>query len=333
MKRFFIFPLNTETKGSPNPYIHRLADGISAHAHVVNQHVKHRGVLNLFLFLFRADVFLLNWVESFPAKRFGRVQSGVFIVFLALTRVFHKKVIWVLHNKGSHHGGSKFWTAKLFERLMHDADIILTHSNEGEEFVRDNYPLSLPKVRVFFHPVELPFQNLPSSAEKDFDLLIWGSLFPYKGVDVFLEFLKIRGISGLKVLIVGRCPDLTYKDKLLKLMNEDVELRDELVSLEDISRLASRSKYVLFTYRSETILSSGALMDTLRMNCRVLGPNYGSFRDLAFLGLITVYDDFEQVVSACESYLPLSFADAEEIGDFCAANTWSGFAHRIVDLA
>ncbi|WP_209329558.1 hypothetical protein [Lunatimonas salinarum] len=332
MKRFFIYPLNQGKKGSPNPYVDKLASGIGQHGAVVNRHAKHRGVLSLFIFLFRSDVFILNWVESFPTRKFGVLQSLAFMLFLKVAGILKRQIIWVLHNKGSHHGGSKYWVNALFNRLMTDADQIVTHSNEGRVFVKTHYPKALGKVQVIPHPIEPPFAVPSNEPEKKHDILIWGSLFPYKGVDLFLEYLDNHGVDDLQVLVVGKCPNPDYKARLVGFMNSKRQYRDELLGLEELAKLAQESKYVLFTYKAETILSSGALMDTLRMNCRILGPRYGAFKDLSCLDVLQVYDDFSEVVLACRSFKVPTKVELDQVSKFCEQNSWEGFAKKLVGL-
>lgn len=332
MKRFFIYPLNQRKNGSPNPYVDKLATNLSEGAKVVNRKAKHRGVINLFLYLFRSDVFILNWVESFPTKRFGILQSAIFILFLKIARLLKKDVLWILHNKGSHHGGHKQWTERLFRALMKESSHIITHSQEGLEFVLDNYSYAASKVTVISHPVDPLFQRESNEDQKKFDILIWGSLFPYKGVDRFLEYIHSVNVIGLKVLIVGRCTNKDYVEKLGRFLANNIVYRNELLSMTEIAGFASQSKFVLFTYKAETILSSGVLMDTLRMGCRILGPNYGAFRDLSSLGVVQVYGAFDEVIDACESYKPISKNELDEVAAFAKDNSWEVFAGKIRSL-
>lgn len=328
MRKLFIYPLNQGDKGSPNPYVRNIANSISNQIIIVNAETKHRGVLNLFLFLFKADSFLLNWVETLPNRKFGAVQSQLFLIFLMLAKRLGKRIVWVLHNKGSHHGGNINWTEKMFKSLMHYSDYIITHSNEGLDFVKNRYPEAVHKVNVHFHPIGESFSS--RNEIKKFDLLIWGSIFPYKGIDTFLDYLNKSNTHNLKILIIGKCFSDEYRETLIHKFTDSVVFKEELVGLEEIAKYAAYSKFVLFTYKSETILSSGVLMDSLRMNCRILGPNFGAFRDLAFLGIVRVYDDFQTIKEECENYDPIGSAEYQRLEDFRNQHTWAKFGEKLI---
>lgn len=329
MKNLFIYPLNLGDRGSPNPYVQKIAASFSSHVHVVNRSTKHRGVTNLFLFLFQTDIFFLNWVESFPTKKYGVFQSVFFLIFLRLCKLMNKNVVWVLHNKGSHHGGSIKWTEKIFGSLMRNADMIITHSNAGLQFVKEKYPFAQEKVEVVMHPMEPPFFK-SNTNEKVYDLLIWGSIHPYKGIDQFLEYINSSTeFSKYKILIVGKCFDSKYKNEILSYTKENVIFKDKIFSLDKIAEFASQSKFVLFTYKSETILSSGVLMDSLRMDVQIIGPDYAAFKDLSALSCITTYTSFENVSSIIENYDSSKNWSYSQRERFHLENSWDSFGDKV----
>lgn len=332
MTRVFLYPLHHTFKGSPNPYMHNFREAMEKQTTVVNANSVHRGVLNLFLYFFRTDVFILNWIEFLAEKRFGRVQVFFFLLFCKLSRFFGKKIIWVLHNKGSHHGGAEGITEHMFQVLMKRSNHIITHSNSGKMFVKENYPLAANKIEVIMHPVEPPFYESVSS-EKIYDILIWGSIHPYKGIDQFLAFAKNSSQFGkYKILIVGKCFDPDYKEKILAYMTENVTYEDKVYSLKEISNFASKSKFVLFTYKSETIISSGVLMDTFRMDTQIIGPDYAAFGDLKMLSCINTYNTFEEISSVIDNYDSSNGWDFAQRERFYHENSWNSFANKVLDI-
>nr|MBI1231311.1 glycosyltransferase [Cytophagales bacterium] len=331
MANVFLFPLNQSSKGSPNPYMTNFKNALKRKVTIVNEKAVHRGVLTLFFYLFRSDFFILNWIEFLSEKRFGIIQYRLFVVFCWISKILQKKIVWVLHNKGSHHGGSSSKTAYMFDILMNRADHIITHSYSGKEFVEKNYPAAVHKVEVIIHPVEPPFED-DFSKQKTYDMLIWGSLHPYKGVDRFLEFIRSSSeFDRFKMLIVGKCFNESYKEKIEAYLSDNITYRDEMLTIEDIAALAARTRFVLFTYKSETILSSGALMDTMRMDTQVLGPDYAAFKDLSSLSCITTYRTFEELPSIIKAYDETKTWNQEMRERFYKENNWNSFADKLFD--
>src|SRR5690606_12151139 len=119
---------------SPNPYIGNFIKALSKNHKMVNAHARNRGAFNLFRFLFQTDVFVLNWIENLPEKRLGKLQAVLFVCCMVCAKLLRKKIIWILHNKYSHHRKADQWIDFLFRFMMKYADRIITHSHSGLEF-------------------------------------------------------------------------------------------------------------------------------------------------------------------------------------------------------
>ncbi|MCC5939712.1 MAG: glycosyltransferase [Lunatimonas sp.] len=333
MQNVFLYPLNQKVKGSPNPYMEHFRIAFSRSAKIVNAKTPHRGVLNLYFLFFRTDVFILNWIEFIEEKRFGSLQVFFLRRFLTLARIFGKKIVWVLHNKGSHYRGTGGGTKRMFMLMMKKSDHILTHSEEGLTFVNTNYPFAAEKVTFLLHPMLPPFKD-EEPVEREFDLMIWGAIHKYKGIDLFFKFAKESlEFSQLKILLVGKCFDEAYKEIVLENLTENTTFFDQLYPLERLSQFASRSKFVLFTYMSETVISSGALMDTLRMNTQIIGPDYAAFKDLSYLPCVQVFQDFSEIPIMVEAYdknRNLTFQMREK---FYLENSWDCFIDQVSEIA
>ena len=68
--------------------------------------------------------------------------------------------------------------------------------------------------------------------------------------------------------------------------------------------MVGQSRFVLVPYHSDTILSSGILMDSLSFGAKVIGPNVGSFKDYAKNPQLRVYtfDTFDDLASILKKY-------------------------------
>ena len=97
--RLYYYP-HVAGRQSINPYAERQLRGLAEHFDVVNHGAPTSlGTFDIYRRLFRFDVFLCNWIENTPDKRFGRIQSLALYVFLHLKAVLGIQVVWVPHNK------------------------------------------------------------------------------------------------------------------------------------------------------------------------------------------------------------------------------------------
>ncbi len=165
--------------------------------------------------------------------------------------------------------------------------------------------------------------------EKEFDFLIWGTIQPYKGVLEFLKFLfTSEEGKKIKLLIAGKCFDKCYKQKMSQYLNDNITFKDDFFSLEKIREMANKSNFILFTHKSVSVLSSGALMDTVGMAVKIIGPDHGSFRDLSKLSFIETYRSYEDILRLNDTAknTPINF---EELTLFYSENTWKGFGNYL----
>ena len=254
------------------------------------------------------------------------------MLFLKLAKAYSKKVVWILHNKGSHHKGENPVTKNMFDVLMAHSDYIITHSYAGKDFVSSAYPNYISKVHVIPHPLTEKIGEY-RKGEKKFDFLIWGSIFPYKGIDVFLDYLReTPELKNTKVLIVGKCSDTKYKSKILSILPENAEFKDDLLSLEEIAAYSVQAKFTLFTYKSQTVISSGSLIDSIRMGAIILGPDHGAFRDMKDLAFMHTFKNFNEIPKIISEFNP---SDEQIEGDrntFMNQNTWANFVEKIGNI-
>lgn len=331
MKRIYFFPkIDYREAPSPNPYAMQLERALGEGFRIVNQRNTRFGILDAYLYFGKTDLFVFNWIEDMPVYfRFGKVQVFFFVAFLFLCRVFHKKILWVLHNKYSHSIVKNSWTDLMFRLLMAHADLILTHSAEGVAFGKEKYPKHSHKIRYLIHPVNPPFQ-VNGGDEKTIDLLLWGSIAPYKGIVPFLEYVKhTPEASGIRIRIAGSCVYPEYARQIRALLSGQIVFDETLYPLEQIAAMARHSRFILFTHLSSSVLSSGALMDSIRMGIPIIGPDIGAFRDLKATGLVRTYQHYEDVIHYCRNYTEADRPGPEIVGQFCLENSWSAFGVRL----
>lgn len=327
MSKFFIHPNTDKVVGSPNPYIANFSDALSQKHTVVNRHAKNRGVFNLYRYLFQTDIFVFNWIEDLPQKRFGKIQTLLFVVFVLLAKLLGRRIVWILHNKYSHHKAKDRWTDFMYRFMMKNSDVIITHSTSGVEFVRENFPQYFSKIRMLLHPIQ-PLIPRVHQEEKKYDLLIWGSIFPYKGIWEFLQHASENpAFSDVRILVVGRCRDQGYKRRIQETLRDNMTYIDKMLEMDEIAKLSNQSRFTLFTYKSPTVISSGSLMDSIRMGANVIGPDHGAFKDLEGYRFIKTYQNYGEIITIINESSDHHGGD-EKFELFLRENSWDAFVPK-----
>lgn len=237
-----------------------------------------------------------------------------------------------MHNKLSHSKKHEWLKKIIFRRLIKNSDYIITHSSEGIDYAAGIEPRI--KDRIYYWPHPVKDRRKQTQEEYKIDILIWGTLAPYKGI---LEFLQLIHESNLehkyRIFIIGKSSSAEYLKSLSKLTNENIIIKDDFVDDTTLQELCSKSKIVLFTYAKSSILSSGALMDSIGFGAKVIGPEVGAFSDLAKEGIIKTYHDSNELFAILDEQLSNPDPhDSERIDDFLKANAWSKFAVNIHQL-
>lgn len=326
MRKIYLYPKVYPTE---NPYISNLERSLAGHFTIVNKCNNSKGVLDLFRYLFKADIYYFNWIENIPSRKFGKVQVLVFVVFLFLLKVLRKKIIWTLHNKYSHEKANCRWTDFMYSLMFRHASFILTHSGEGIDFAREKFPGYASKVKYYVHPLTRLY---PAAQDKnpEYDFLIWGTIWPYKGVVEFLKFLKESGEKPA-ICLAGICINEEMRKTLTPYLSDNIVHIDRFLDFEEIADLAGKSRFTLFTYATGSVLSSGSLMDSVAMRSVVIGPDAGAFRDLCGYGFVKTYRDYRQILEIWRSAGDGNQKNQANLEQFWNENNWEVFGNRLYD--
>jgi hypothetical protein len=332
MHKIYLYPnIPPEQTRSRNPYIQNLSESLSLHNKVVNKDAPAaRGIFDIPKYLKDLDILYLNWIEDLPQKRGGSVQSLIFIFLLAYMKLRGKKIVWTLHNKKSHSSGHFILKQMLFRILLKRSDLIVTHASEGLHSI----PPKTPKVYIP-HPFDTARPIHANTQSKTNDLILWGTVNAYKGIDKFLLQMEKKGIlPNYRIIVAGTVADPELAGLLTEISKKhpNVTLINRYIEARELAELIYKSKCVLFTYHSDSILSSGALMDSLQFKATVIGPDAGAFHDLAREKLIYVYRDEEDRIHLLDKLLS-NYAQEnisrERIEAYMEDNSWDHFSERI----
>ncbi len=333
-KRVYFYPMSSRNKpGEGNPYTKNLIGALSEHFTIVNRKdPSGSGIINLVKYLNGIDILFLNWIEDLPDKKYGYVQTLLFIRMFKYLRRRNVQVCWILHNKFSHYRKNRKLKSSLFRLLASRSTHIITHASEGLTYIR-NYDTSHDHNMIFLHHPVMP-RTVASKTEKQYDILIWGTLIEYKGVDKFLEYIhQNRLATKYRILIAGRVTDEEYGKKLFRLSGGSIRIENRFVGDEELFGLIGASSIVLFTYKQESVLSSGALMDSLSAGATVMGPDTGAFRDLENEDIVITYSGYEDLLEKADLILTGELkVDRRKLEEFVTENSWTNFGNRLADF-
>ena len=267
-----------------------------------------------------ADTFIIQWVDKIPFKRLGKIQFIFFLLGIKVLRLLKKNIVWVLHNKQAHLGKSKLVDIgmKYIAKMAND---VITHSCEGTLFFKEKYPdIDYSKCRYIPHPVYTT--QLYPSKELKWDYIIWGNIDRRKNI---LEFLKVMNCVNFfdshTLLICGLSKEDSYTSQIKQNLSPNITFINKFLSDKELEEYIASSRCILFTYSTESVLSSGALIYSLNFCKPIIGPNVGSFKDMK--DIVSCYNHYEDI-----AYLPIR-SNISAIKRYIQENTWETFSRKI----
>ncbi len=329
--RAYIYPLSARSNdGLFNPYLDNFMDSLQHGFFFINRFKPSRfGIIQLFRFFPRIEYIFFNWIENLPDKKLGAVQIWLLPIIIGISRIRGIKIVWIMHNRLSHNASHMAMKKAIFKLMARVSYLILTHSSEGADYVNFMAPNAFSRILFIHHPV-VP-KHMPSLPTKRFDVMIWGTMHAYKGILNFLDFCARDGCGAqLKVLLAGKFVDSEYYAKVMKSKAENVQIINNFIEESQLLQYTAQSRYVLFPYDKKGVLSSGALMESVGMGARVIGPSVGAFRDLANEGIIDVFESYEDIINILKRP-DKEYRQSERISEFVARNSWRCFGQKLTD--
>lgn len=293
MAGIVLFPsLNQPKDTSGNNYLHLLKHGFEKNGdRVYNASRSEIDVLYLLPFLFKKAVYVINWPNSIPFRRFGYIQSSIFIFFIVIAKATNKNIIYIQHERS---GGETrrqdnnklidFFSKKIDELMVAYSNKIIRHYYEME-------PKDIFASKKSFFPHPMYSFSLWDNKKfvYQYDLIIWSQISYYKGVLEFLRLLQTSGnLNTYKIHIAGGCNDEYLKTQIEEIVESSTSITADFnrISDEALEKLFYCSRYVLFTYLPlPSVGSSGTLMKTLSYRSGIIGPDLLHFKHIEGLGL------------------------------------------------
>ena len=224
------------------------------------------------------------------------------------------EIIYTAHNIISHdseHVDSEIAARKKFIKHV---DIAIAHGEAAKNILVEELDLDASKITIIPHGSYGDFYGSPvikASARKRLGIplnayvfLFFGNIKGYKGVDELLNsFEKLSANHpNAHLLIAGRILDDSFDDVLReRLVKGNVTFYEGFVPDDMVKYYFSAANVCVLPYRK--VLTSGAAMLSLSLNCPVIAPDVGVLPEIISDEVGTLFSDYDELYDIMYSYL------------------------------
>ncbi len=193
-----------------------------------------------------------------------------------------KKFIYTIHDLDNHSGEkAKNILAKKFNQYIIQSKSHVVIQNKSDfEFISQKHPAKR-KTTHFIPFGTLDVYRFFKSNENNFppaDVLFFGRISPYKGLEYFVEAMKMlkKEMPHLKYAIAGS-GDFYFDDTTIQ-NDPDCYVYNRFIDNEELAALFKTCRVVVCPYIDAT--QSGVAMTAFTFNKPVIATNTGGFRDI-----------------------------------------------------
>jgi glycosyltransferase involved in cell wall biosynthesis len=290
-----------------------------------------------------ARVVHLHWAYAFGLPLSGRSRSvkrateAWFVIWLWTLRLLGMHLVWTAHNVLPL--GSVFTDdVRARRRLVAACDLVIAHSKATLEQLADLGIVPRRSAVIPHGPFESAVEpaalRTPGHGEGPRQLLFFGKIRPYKGVDILLTaFAALPPDLDVHLTVAGECGDGPVRTELTRLAGqsgERVTLQLERVPDADVTRLLQQADAMILPYRGITTSGSGVL--ALCHGRPLVVPDLPGLAELPDDAVIR-YDGTVQGLT--DALTSIVLADASVLAKmssaanaYCAAISWSEIAEK-----
>ena len=276
---------------------------------------------------FNPDIVVLPWFVVYWAP-----------MYLYLLRSLKKqgiKVVMSCINVFEHE--DNFIKRFLSKLVLRSVDSLIVHSEREKDEILEFHP----KAKVIKHLLPL-FEygpHIKTSCDHKLNLLFFGCVRPYKGLDTLLNAIGILKDQDIALKIAG---DFWYdKDRYLKLIEDlaispKVEIVDRYIPNDELSFFFSWADLVVLPYKKTK--TSGIIATAYGFGKPVLTTNVGGFYEVVkdgYTGKIVAADDPEAFADGIVWFINHRETTFEEnILEFTSNNmSWDSLVRLIEEFA
>lgn len=241
------------------------------------------------------------------------------------------KVVFLCHNLFDHDAtGLK---RQVSERLLTQADAFIVHSKEAESIIKSLKPTASVLTRLLPIYTQFPAPRKILNKRGRLELLFFGLVRPYKGLDDLMEALGQLKDSRVFLTVVGEAwDDAVELQKRWQDMNvPNLELHLEYVDDQTAANYFARADVVVLPYRSAT--GSAVLGLAYNYGKPVLATRVGGLPDGVIEGKTGWLTEPNSPVALAKSISNIGRKQLprmeSEIKILCQANSWEKMAEAV----
>ncbi len=269
----------------------------------------------------RVKTLIIPWWTVFWAPCYGYIARAAGRADI--------EVVLLCHNVLDHEAAG--WKTVMTRRVLALGDRFITHTRADADRLTEI--LGNPRVDTYPHPVNEdlpePTDALPRRAPTE--LLFFGFIRPYKGLQVLLDAMPLLAAEDVFLSVVGESwEDLTpIHDQVREDgQSERIEFVSRYVSDNEVADYFARADVVVLPYRSAT--GSGVVPVAYRYRKPVIATSVGGLPDVVrhgTTGYLVPPDSPEAVAGAIRDFIAHQDSDwTAAIDAMVAELSWERFA-------
>jgi len=273
------------------------------------------------------DLVAINWWTLFLAPEFALIAR--------LLRAHGIPSVFLCHNLFDHDSGA--FKRMLAMRLLSQANAYVVHTKAHADLLRQIFPAKT--VRMHAHPTydsyPQPTKVLPKRGR--LELLFFGFIRPYKGLDSLIDALGLLADSDVHLTVVGEPwgPPEELVKRVYTSKAPNIELHLEYVNASTAADYFARADLVVLPYRRAT--GSGVAAMAYHYDKPVLATRVGGLSDIVEngrTGFLVDPDAPQQLAAILRMQSRDSLAQlVKHVRERKNQFTWSSLSEVLVDLA
>lgn len=241
--------------------------------------------------MLRTKAVFLNWVED---DLNSKIKMQIW-----LHRLFGAKIVWVFHNKYPHDSENKDKAAKDMKWMADQSSIILLHAKSSKKFIPNylkNHKKAVYVPHILYNNMG-DAENLLETQKKygvektDFVFLIFGSIRPYKNIELAIAAFNNMKCPNTKLLIVGMPKSQEYANDLIEKAkpNNNIIFDFRFIPEKLLVSLIKIADIVVIPYKDGSSLNSGVMIQAFSLGRTVIAPDMCMTRDFMKQGFLYAY--------------------------------------------
>ena len=233
------------------------------------------------------------------------------------------KIVWILNNKVPHDDNAK-WAKRMMQTLIRSSYKVIILCKDSVSVVRNlvkNEKVWKDKIVYMPHPNYIGAyasvsDDVPQKGASEMcHLLFFGSIRPYKNVDVLIKAFKRVKNDKMTLTIAGGCKSATYQKYIEELAaDSNITLMLHYIADDEILGLIAQNSLLVFPYDNETTLNSGSIILACSAGKTFIAPNIGTVKDFPDASLFYTYEYKDEA----EHEQKLAQMMQRAYADFCA---------------